>query len=63
MPMRCKTEGEALAARSREELQCVAQDKQPVGLILSLSKDEGVALPVSPTSWFDRLTMRFHRLR
>src|SRR5690606_39266093 len=35
----------------------------PVDLILSLSKDEGVALhyPVRPTSWFDKLTMRSSR--
>jgi hypothetical protein len=30
----------------------------PVDLILSLSKDEVVARPVSPPSWFDTLTMR-----
>jgi len=27
-------------------------------LILSLSKDEVVALPAFPASWFDKLTMR-----
>ena len=30
----------------------------PVDLILSPSKDEGVAESAFPTSWFDKLTMR-----
>ena len=34
----------------------------PVDLILSLSKDEGVARSVCLTSWFDKLTMRSQKV-
>lgn len=35
----------------------------PVDLMLSASKDEVVAASAFPTSWFDRLTMRYSRQR